>query len=64
MIDTKIRLGILIWGILTLVAAPATGQEKAVPPGTFPEELLAGNDSFDFALLLQGDARGNVGPCG
>ncbi len=39
------------------------GVQGQVPEG-FPAALLQGDDAFDFALLLQGDARGNYGPCG
>ena len=30
----------------------------------FPEKLLDGTARFDVALTLQGDLRGNYGPCG
>jgi hypothetical protein len=30
----------------------------------FPEKLLEGAPDFDLAIFLQGDLRGNYGPCG
>lgn len=41
-----------------------SAQTPAAAQNVFPEQLLEGNPNFQFALLLQGDARGNVGPCG
>lgn len=46
-----------------------TGMQEPSPaatsaPATFPEDLLKGEPNFSFALLFQGDLRGNFGPCG
>jgi hypothetical protein len=40
------------------------GQDKGSAPGEFPAKLLEGPENFELAVLLQGDVRGNVGPCG
>lgn len=40
------------------------GQQRAAAGAEFPESLLEGSPSFNLAILLQGDLRGNFGPCG
>ncbi len=42
------------------IASP--GQEPVAQE--FPSELLQGKEEFSIAIDLQGDIRGNVGPCG
>jgi len=53
---------------LLLAASVASGQGgaqgQAPDPGTFPEKLLEGTPGFEVALTVQGDLRGNYGPCG
>lgn len=39
-------------------------QQVAPPATRFPASLLEGNPSFNLAIMLQGDLRGNFGPCG
>lgn len=39
-------------------------QQTAPPAAKFSESLLEGNPNFNLAILLQGDLRGNFGPCG
>jgi hypothetical protein len=54
--------GVCALGLATSrAAAPRAAQ---APASSFPESLLEGEEVFDFALLMQGDARGNFGPCG
>ena len=50
--------------LLVLCAAvPGTpGQQPAA--AAFPEKLLEGAPDFNVAFLIQGDLRGNYGPCG
>ena len=39
--------------------------QQAIPQATqFPDSLLEGNPNFNLAIMLQGDLRGNFGPCG
>jgi len=39
--------------------------QQTTPQGTqFPDGLLEGNPNFNLAIMLQGDLRGNFGPCG
>lgn len=51
-----------------LAAGMFPNQVSAQMPGSkvgsFPERLLDATDHFDLALTLQGDLRGNYGPCG
>ncbi len=53
---------------LLLVVGIASSLLKAQAPaarrGAFPDKLLEGTGDFDLALTLQGDLRGNYGPCG
>jgi hypothetical protein len=53
---------------LLLTVSVASGQVavqgQAPESGSFPAELLEGTASFDVALTVQGDVRGNFGPCG
>ncbi len=53
---------------LLLVAGTATSRLDAQAPGAkggvFPDRFLEGTGDFDLALTLQGDLRGNYGPCG
>jgi hypothetical protein len=46
------------------LSASTIPQTPAGKPGSFPDSLLAGVPKFDLAILLQGDLRGNFGPCG
>jgi len=48
------------------VFAPSllTGQNPPAPATSFPDALLDGMSTFNLAILLQGDIRGNFGPCG
>ncbi len=50
--------------IFFALALAGNGQVKDTLPFPFPEALLDGDAHFDVALHLQGDIRGNVGPCG
>jgi hypothetical protein len=64
------RKNLLHLSILLLFGAAALsnlvfGWQAPAPATTsFPEKLLDGTPDFNLAILLQGDARGNVGPCG
>lgn len=48
--------GVLRGQLPAQVPPPATGRVQA--------KLLEGTPRFDLALSLQGDLRGNYGPCG
>jgi hypothetical protein len=67
-LKTKGEMGRFLLCALLLTASVASGQVRAQgqapESGTFPEELLEGTASFDVALTVQGDLRGNYGPCG
>jgi hypothetical protein len=52
----------IVHGVLGLSAVSSPGQESAA--SSFPDKALEGEEDFSFALLFQGDARGNFGPCG
>ena len=56
------------FALLLLFQAPAiaqsSGQAAAAPATIFPDKLLEGMKNFNMAILLQGDIRGNFGPCG
>jgi hypothetical protein len=55
----------LLAAVLTSIPAPAgSGQGKEVLRPVFPAALLDGDPHFDLAIHLQGDIRGNFGPCG
>jgi hypothetical protein len=58
----------IFWcGLLLVAIVPANEAGAQVPAsgtGAFPEKLLEGTAHFDLALSLQGDLRGNFGPCG
>lgn len=55
----------LLEAALTCVLVPeGFGQGKDVLPPVFPAALLDGDPNFDLAIHLQGDIRGNFGPCG
>jgi hypothetical protein len=53
---------------LLLTVSVASGQVavqgQAPESGSLPAGLLEGTASFDVALTVQGDVRGNFGPCG
>lgn len=53
---------------LVLAGAFSQGRSYEQTPHadlrTFPEKILEGTDRFDVALTVQGDLRGNFGPCG
>jgi hypothetical protein len=53
---------------LSLFFSASPGRPQDAPPAAtatvFPVALLEGEPNFTFALMLQGDLRGNVGPCG
>jgi hypothetical protein len=56
----------LLFFSLFVTAIP--GQQEETPPSAaatvFPAALLDGEPNFSLALMVQGDLRGNVGPCG
>jgi hypothetical protein len=57
----------LLCGLLLATAIPhwqIGAQVPASKEGVFPGDLLEGTERFDVALTLQGDLRGNYGPCG
>jgi hypothetical protein len=62
----------LILMLIVLVGVPAVpgGTQNAghapppAPAQTFPESYLEGTADFNLALQIQGDLRGNYGPCG
>jgi hypothetical protein len=68
--DLKIAITIfatLCCGLLPAPSMPVRQPGAQVPTskaGAFPEKLLEGTSHFDLALSLQGDLRGNYGPCG
>jgi hypothetical protein len=67
-LKTKGEMDRFLLCALLLTASVASGQVRAQGQapvsGTFPAELLEGTASFDVALTVQGDLRGNYGPCG
>jgi len=46
---------------LSVPTIPQTPAGKSIG---FPDKLLEGVSKFDLVMLLQGDLRGNFGPCG
>lgn len=67
-LKTEGQMGRFLLCALLLTASVASGQVpvqgQAPQSGTFPAELLEGTASFDVAVTVQGDLRGNYGPCG
>jgi hypothetical protein len=55
---------LLLFGAAALCNLDFAQQTPAHTAASFPEKLLEGTPDFNLAILLQGDARGNVGPCG
>jgi hypothetical protein len=58
---------LLLAGLFAAPGFPREPQAKAPPPAaaaTFPDAYLAGTADFNLALQIQGDLRGNYGPCG
>ena len=58
---------ILLCGLLLAASVPRYQLGAQSPVSTeraFPEKLLEGTSTFDLAVSLQGDLRGNYGPCG
>ena len=56
------KVFLICWLLLALTPSLAPAQSPAPP--AFPEALLEGMSKFNLAILLQGDIRGNFGPCG
>lgn len=59
----------LLLAALCAVTPGTARQQAPAPPApapatTFPEKLLEGEPDFNLAFLIQGDLRGNYGPCG
>jgi hypothetical protein len=50
--------------LIPLVIIEAGLGEQLPAGGSFPEKLLGDASPFHVALFLQGDIRGNFGPCG
>jgi hypothetical protein len=65
---TAFGLWLCCFALLLLFQAPAmaqsSGQTSVTLATTFPDKLLEGMKNFNMAILLQGDIRGNFGPCG
>ncbi len=59
-------LSFLLVARFCTASGPARPQATApaAPATTFPEKLLEGEPDFNLAFLIQGDLRGNYGPCG
>jgi hypothetical protein len=52
--------------VMTVIAPgsrPAGGMQTQVA-AEFPAQLLQGDENFNLAIDITGDARGNFGPCG
>ena len=58
-------VGALALAGIALAVLSAAGQNPPSQPTPFPEKLLEGSlETFDLAILAQGDLRGSFGPCG
>lgn len=45
-------------------APQSPGATQTPVPTEFPEQLLNGSETFNLAIDVYGDLRGNFGPCG
>jgi hypothetical protein len=61
--NAKYKLILLLLVAFIAMCISGAGTTGQVPAG-FPAVMLEGEEDFNFAILLQGDARGNYGPCG
>jgi hypothetical protein len=53
--------------IAVMLIAPASRQAGGMQiqaAAEFPAQLLQGDENFNLAIDITGDARGNFGPCG
>ncbi len=61
---THFALVCLFPAIFIILGRIPVSPQDARPASIFPDSYLEGVAEFDLAIDLQGDLRGNFGPCG